>query len=65
MGCSWSGIVVRILLEILLFLLREGEEVDKFYMTRRGRVALQLFADRRGPLTVSTLEAGDILAAYS
>jgi|SRR5271157_6092318 len=40
---------------------REGEEADKFYLIRSGRVALQLFADRRGPLTISTLEDGDIL----
>ena len=40
---------------------REGEEADKFYLIRNGKVALQLFADRRGPLTISTLEGGDIL----
>jgi len=40
---------------------REGEEADKFYLIRSGKVALQLFADRHGPLTVSTLEEGDIL----
>ena len=40
---------------------REGEEADKFYLIRHGRVALQLFADRRGSLTISTLEGGDIL----
>ena len=40
---------------------REGEEADKFYLIRSGRVALQLFADRRGAITISTLEEGDIL----
>jgi len=40
---------------------REGEEAAKFYLIRSGRVALQLFADRRGPLVISTLEPGDIL----
>ena len=40
---------------------REGEEANNFYLIRSGRVALQLFADRRGPLVISTLEEGDIL----
>jgi len=40
---------------------REGEEANKFYLIRSGRVALQLFGDRRGPLTISTLEEGDIM----
>jgi CRP-like cAMP-binding protein len=42
-------------------ILREGEEADKFYLIRDGRVALQVFSDRRGPLTISTLQGGDIL----
>ncbi len=40
---------------------REGEEANQFFLIRSGKVALQLFADRRGPLTISTLQEGDIL----
>ncbi len=40
---------------------REGEQANEFYLIRTGKVALQLFADRRGPLTVLTLEEGDVL----
>jgi CRP-like cAMP-binding protein len=40
---------------------REGEDANEFYLIRTGKVALQLFADRRGPLTVLTLEEGDVL----
>jgi CRP-like cAMP-binding protein len=40
---------------------REGESANEFYLIRTGKVALQLFADRRGPLTVLTLEEGDVL----
>jgi CRP-like cAMP-binding protein len=40
---------------------REGEEANEFYLIRNGKVALQLFADRRGALTISTLHEGDIL----
>jgi CRP-like cAMP-binding protein len=55
-GCACN---VRFEQDEVIF--REGEEADKFYLVRSGRVALQLFADRRGPLTITTLEEGDIL----
>jgi len=40
---------------------REGEHANEFYLIRKGKVALQLSAERRGPLTISTLSDGDIL----
>jgi CRP-like cAMP-binding protein len=40
---------------------RQGEEANLFYLIRSGQVALQLFADRRGPLTILTLGEGDVL----
>jgi len=40
---------------------RESETANEFYLIRTGTVALQLFADRRGPLIVLTLEEGDVL----
>ncbi len=40
---------------------REGEEAGKFYLLREGRVALQINSERRGPLNILTLGAGDIL----
>jgi CRP/FNR family cyclic AMP-dependent transcriptional regulator len=55
-GCACN---VRFEKDDMIF--REGEEANKFYLIRSGKVALQLFADRRGPLTVTTLEDGDIL----
>ena len=39
---------------------REGEKANEFYLIRSGKVALQLFADRRGPLTILTLGEGDV-----
>jgi CRP-like cAMP-binding protein len=39
----------------------EGDEAKMFYLIRAGKVALQLFADRRGPLTILTLQEGDVL----
>jgi CRP-like cAMP-binding protein len=43
------------------FIFREGAEANQFYLLRQGRVALQVFAPDRGPITVETLEEGDIL----
>ncbi len=40
---------------------RQGQEANQFFLIRSGKVELQLFADRHGPLTIMTLEAGDIL----
>jgi CRP-like cAMP-binding protein len=40
---------------------REGEEANRFYVIRRGRVALEIFAPQREPIVVQTLEAGDVL----
>ena len=55
-GCARN---VRFESEDVIF--REGEQANMFYLIRTGKVALQLFADRRGPLTVLTLNEGDIL----
>jgi CRP/FNR family transcriptional regulator, cyclic AMP receptor protein len=40
---------------------REGEEANQFYIIRHGRVALQIFAPERGPITIDTLGPGDVL----
>jgi CRP/FNR family transcriptional regulator, cyclic AMP receptor protein len=42
-------------------LFREGEPADLFYVIRRGRVALELFLPNRGPLTIETLEPGEVI----
>jgi CRP-like cAMP-binding protein len=43
------------------FIFHEREDADKFYLIRQGKVALQVFSERRGPLTVLTLGEGEIL----
>ncbi len=40
---------------------REGEEANRFYLIRQGRVALQVYAAGIGTITIQTLDAGDIL----
>jgi CRP/FNR family transcriptional regulator, cyclic AMP receptor protein len=42
-------------------LFREGEQADAFYVVRHGRVALELFLPNRGPLTIETIEPGEVV----
>ena len=42
-------------------LFREGDPADRFYLVRRGRVALELAAPGRDPLVVETIEAGEVV----
>jgi CRP-like cAMP-binding protein len=43
------------------YLAREGQQADKFYLIRHGTVALELHVPGQGPLTIETLQEGDIL----
>ena len=43
------------------FLFREGGEANQFYLIRHGLVALEIYAGRRGPITVTTIHAGEVL----
>ncbi len=45
------------------YLLKEGSPADEFFLIRHGRVALQISAPGREPVTVTTLNAGDIVGA--
>ncbi len=43
------------------YLFHEGEEAAQFFVIRHGRVALEVFTPDRGPITIQTLEEGDVL----
>jgi CRP-like cAMP-binding protein len=42
-------------------LFREGEPAERFYVIRRGRVALELYVPGRGPLTIETIDEGEVV----
>jgi CRP/FNR family transcriptional regulator, cyclic AMP receptor protein len=42
-------------------IVREGDHADKFFLVRSGRVAIELFVNGRGPVTVQTLDEGDVV----
>jgi len=43
------------------FLFREDGAADVFYVVRQGLVALELYVPGRGPVTIETIEAGEVL----
>lgn len=55
------GCASNVRFDVGQFILREGEEANHFYLIRHGKVALEIFAGHRGPITVETLEDGDIV----
>jgi CRP/FNR family cyclic AMP-dependent transcriptional regulator len=42
-------------------LFREGDPADTFLVIRQGSVALETFVPARGPVTIETIEAGDVV----
>ena len=43
------------------FLCREVEEALEFYVILSGSVSVEIFSSRRGPLTMSTVDEGEVL----
>jgi CRP/FNR family cyclic AMP-dependent transcriptional regulator len=42
-------------------LFREGDDADVFYVIRHGRVALETFVPARGPVTIETVDPGEVV----
>jgi CRP/FNR family transcriptional regulator, cyclic AMP receptor protein len=42
-------------------LFREGDAADSFFVLRHGTVALETFVPARGPFTIETLDAGEVV----
>jgi CRP-like cAMP-binding protein len=55
------GCVSNVRFEAGNVIFQEGEEANNFYLIREGKVALHVFSERRGPITILTLGEGDIL----
>lgn len=43
------------------FIFREGEEANEFYVIRDGKVSLEISVPWKEPVTIQTLESGDVL----
>ena len=42
-------------------LIRRGDPADAFYVIRHGTVVLETYSPGRGPVTIETLESGEVL----
>lgn len=40
---------------------REGDKADRFYVIKKGKVALEIAAPQGGPVLIETLSEGDLL----
>ena len=43
------------------FLSQEGEDADLFYFIRDGKVVVEIYSPEHGPITIQTLDGGEIL----
>ena len=43
------------------FLFREGEDADSFYIIRHGKVVVETFVPQKGPISIQTRDAGEVL----
>lgn len=43
------------------FISREGDDADKFYIIRQGKVVLETFSPVKGAIPIQTLQEGDVL----
>jgi len=56
-----AGCASNVQFDVGTVLFREGDPADVFYALRHGTVGLELFVPARGPVTIETLEAGEVL----
>ena len=43
------------------FIFREGEPANRFYLMREGRVGIELFSPKKGPITIEVVKEGSVL----
>jgi CRP-like cAMP-binding protein len=55
------GCASNVRFDASVYIFKEGQEANEFFLIRRGRVALEVFAPQRKPTTIATLGEGEIL----
>jgi CRP-like cAMP-binding protein len=56
-----TGCAANVRFDAGVFLFREGQPADRFFVLREGRVALEIDAPGRGPIVIQTLGEDDVL----
>jgi CRP-like cAMP-binding protein len=56
-----AGCAANVKIPVGAYLFREGQTAERFFVIRFGRVAVETFAPSRGPVTIETVDADDVL----
>ena len=56
-----AGCASNVRFNMGVYIFREDEEADRFYLIRHGLVALDMFVPQRGPVTIDTIQEGEVL----
>jgi len=56
-----TGCASNVRFDAGVYIFKEGDEANEFYLIRSGKVALELFAPQHKPIIVETLGVGEIL----
>jgi CRP/FNR family cyclic AMP-dependent transcriptional regulator len=56
-----AGCGSNVVFEPGAYLFREGEEADRLFILRHGRVALEILVPGRGPVVIDTPEEGEVI----
>jgi CRP/FNR family transcriptional regulator, cyclic AMP receptor protein len=56
-----TGCASNVRFDTGMYIFHEGEEASQFYLIRQGKVALEIFAAQYGPITIETIEEGEVL----
>lgn len=56
-----TGCASNVRYETGQYLFHEGEEAERFFVIRAGKINIEIYTPDRGPITIQTLEPGDVL----
>lgn len=56
-----TGCASNVRFEAGQYLFREGEDAEKFFILRSGKIDIEVYAPGRGPIVIQSLEPGDVL----
>lgn len=56
-----TGCASNVRFESGKYLFHEGEEAERFFVIRTGKINVEIYTPDRGPITIQTLEPGDVL----
>lgn len=56
-----TGCASNVVFKAGKYIVEEGGKASKFYLIRKGRVALEIYSPHQGPINIFTLSKGELL----